>query len=99
MGNGKSYAILLKAVKIGKKTLANCLQFTKVFYRQHFLLYGMSTMWSTVLLTPTHQQVFSFSNTKRENTKVYGINFMQCICTGCCESWILSLLSFIMTLA
>ena len=25
MGNGKSYAILLKAVKIGKKSLANCL--------------------------------------------------------------------------
>ena len=26
---------------------------------------------------------------------VYGRNFMQCICTGYCESWILSLPSFI----
>ena len=27
---------------------------------------------------------------------VYGMNFTQYVCTGYCESWILSLLSFIM---
>ena len=35
-------------------------------------------------------------NTKRENQMVYGTSFMQCACTGYCESWILPLLSFIM---
>ena len=35
-------------------------------------------------------------NTKQENPTVYGTNFTQCICTGYCENWILSLLSFIM---
>ena len=34
-------------------------------------------------------------NTKQENLMVYGVNFTQCICTGYCNSWILSLLSFI----
>ena len=33
---------------------------------------------------------------KQENLMVYGANFTQCVCTGYCESWILSLLSFIM---
>ena len=35
-------------------------------------------------------------NKKQENLMVYGANFTQCVCTGYCESWILSLLSFIM---
>ena len=51
MGNGKLYAIRLNAMKIGEKNFGKLL--AKVFYRQHFLLYGMSTMWSTVLLTRT----------------------------------------------
>ena len=35
-------------------------------------------------------------NTKQENTMGYSANFTQCIPTGYCESWILSLPSFIM---
>ena len=35
-------------------------------------------------------------NTKPENPMVYNTNFTQCICTGYCESWILSLPCFIM---
>ena len=35
-------------------------------------------------------------NTKRDNPMVHGTNFTQCSCTGYCDSWILSLLSFIM---
>ena len=53
---------------------------------------------TTKLLTLNHQ-VFCYPksvNTKWENLMVYDMNFMQCICTGYCESWILSFSSFIM---
>ena len=33
-------------------------------------------------------------NTKQENPKVYSANFTRCVCTGYCENWILSSLSF-----
>ena len=47
----------------------------------------------------TYHQVFCYPesvNTKQENPMIYGTNFTQCVCTGYCESWILSLPSFIM---
>ena len=48
------------------------------------------------LATPMYHQVCcpESVNTKRENPMIYGANFTQCVCTGYCESCILSLLSF-----
>ena len=63
------------------------------------------TIWYQYLYTKNYKAVYTYHrvlycpesvNTKRENSMVYGVNFTQCICTGYCESWILSLLSFIM---
>ena len=47
----------------------------------------------------TYHQVFCYPesvNTKWENPMVYSTNFMQCVCTAYCESWIVSLSPFIM---
>ena len=68
----------------------------------HFLTW---TIWYRYLYTKNYKAVYTYHqvfcctesvNTKRENPMVYGANFTQCVCTGYCESWILSLLSFIM---
>ena len=75
---------------------------------KHFLLVTLPcmnddidiyTQRTTKLFTPTYHQVFCCPesvNTKRENLMIYSANFMQWVCIGYCESWILSLLSFIM---
>ena len=72
----------------------------------HFLTW---MIWYRYLYTKnykavyTYHQVFSSCaksvNTKRENLMVYGVNFTQCICTGYCESWILSSFLLLWTLA
>ena len=52
------------------------------------------TQRTTKLFTPIIIKSFvgctESVNTKRENSMVYGANFTQCVCTGYCESWILS---------
>ena len=45
---------IIKAVKVGEKTLANCLQFTKfakVFHRQNFLLYSSTYVFTMLSLS------------------------------------------------
>ena len=68
----------------------------------HFLAW---MMWYWYLYIKNYKVVYTYHqvfccpesvNTRQENPMIYGANFMQCICTGYCENWILSLLSFIM---
>ena len=57
---------------------------------EHFLLVTLPYMNDMISISI---QVFCCTvsvNTKRENPMVYGANFTQCVCTGYCESWILS---------
>ena len=70
------------------------------FIFQHFLLVPLPHMNNIYYhylhkknykAVNTFRQVFCFPasvNTKQTNPRVYWANFMQCICTGYCESWI-----------
>ena len=62
----------------------------------HFLTW---TIWYQCLYTKNYKAVYTYHqifccpesvNTKWENPMVYGASFTQCVCTGYCESWILS---------
>ena len=63
----------------------------------HFLIW---MIWYHYLYTKNYKAVNTYhwifcypesGNTKQENLIVYGVNFTQWVCTGYCESWILSL--------
>ena len=74
----------------------------------HFLTWRVTwTIWYRYLYTKNYTAVYTYHqlfcclesvNTKRENPMVYGANFMQCVCTGYCESWKLSSLHVLWTL-
>ena len=72
------------------------------FLLSHFLTWMMQYRYlyaKNYKAINTYHQVFFYpesGNAKRENPMVYCANFTQCVCTGYCETWILSLPSFIM---
>ena len=75
--------------------------------RKYFLLVTLPYINDMISISihkelQSYHQVFychESVNTKWENPMVYSANFTQCVCTGYCESWILSSLLLLWTLA